>query len=271
MIAEESTAWPAVSRPVFAGGLGFTFKWNMGWMHDILAYMAKDPIHRSFEHRHLTFSMLYAYNENFVLPFSHDEVVHGKGSLIDKMPGDRWQKCANVRALSASMWAHPGKKLLFMGCELAAWREWDDADGLPWAWADDPPHAGVRQLVRDLNRLYREQAPLHQVDFQPTGFSWIDCDDAQHSLLSLVRRAEDPKDEVIAVFNFTPVVREGYRLGVPEPGRYSELINTDAAIYGGSNAGNAGGLASEPVPAHGMAQSLVLTLPPLAGLILKRE
>ncbi len=271
MIAEESTAWPAVSRPVFAGGLGFTFKWNMGWMHDILTYMSKDPVHRQWEHRHLTFSMLYAFNENFVLPFSHDEVVHGKGSMIGKMAGDSWQKAANLRALYAYMYVHPGKKLMFMGCELASWREWDDGDGLPWAWADDAPHAGVRALVRDLNRLYRERPALHQVDFQPTGFSWIDCDDAAHSVISLLRRSEHGRDEVLAVFNFTPIVREGYRMGVPEPGRYRELINTDAEVYGGSNVGNAGALDTEPIAAQGMAQSLVLTLPPLAGLILKRE
>jgi 1,4-alpha-glucan branching enzyme len=205
-----------------------------------------------------------------VLPFSHDEVVHGKGSMIGKMPGDSWQKAANLRALYAYMFVHPGKKLLFMGSELAAWREWDADDSLPWAWADDSPHAGVRSLVRDLNRLYREQAALHQVDFQPTGFSWIDCDDAAHSVLSLIRRAENPADEVLAIFNFTPVVREGYRMGVPEPGRYRELLNTDAEVYGGSNVGNAGGLSTESVAAQGMAQSLVLRLPPLAGLILKR-
>ena len=271
MIAEESTAWPAVSRPVYAGGLGFTFKWNMGWMHDILTYMSKDPVHRQWEHRHLTFSMLYAFNENFVLPFSHDEVVHGKGSMIGKMAGDSWQKAANLRALYGYMFVHPGKKLLFMGNELAAWREWDDGDGLPWAWADDPPHVGVRTLVRDLNRVYRERPALYQVDFQPTGFSWIDCDDAAHSIISLIRRSEHATDEVLAVFNFTPIVREGYRMGVPQPGRYRELINTDAEVYGGSNVGNPGALDSEPVAAQGMAQSLVLTLPPLAGLILKRD
>jgi 1,4-alpha-glucan branching enzyme len=240
----------------------------MGWMHDILTYIGKDPVFRRWEHQHLTFSMLYAYNENFVLPFSHDEVVHGKGSMIGKMPGDDWQKAANLRALYAYMFVHPGKKLLFMGNELAAWREWDDGDGLPWAWADDPPHAGVRQLVRDLNRTYREQKALHQVDYQPTGFSWIDCDDAAHSIISLVRRAEDG-DEVLAIFNFTPVVREGYRMGVPRAGRYRELVNTDAEVYGGSNAGNAGALETEAIAAQGLPQSLVLTLPPLAGLILK--
>ncbi|HXR44802.1 MAG TPA: alpha amylase C-terminal domain-containing protein, partial [Pseudolysinimonas sp.] len=271
MIAEESTSWPAVSRPVYAGGLGFTFKWNMGWMHDVLTYMSKDPVHRQWEHRQLTFAMLYAFNENFVLPFSHDEVVHGKGSMIGKMSGDSWQKAANLRALYGYMFVHPGKKLLFMGNELAAWREWDDGDGLPWAWADDAPHAGVRSLVRDLNRLYREQAPLHQVDFQPTGFSWIDCDDAAHSVISLLRRSEHGRDEVLAVFNFTPIVREGYRMGVPQAGRYRELINTDAEVYGGGNVGNAGVLDTEPIAAQKMAQSLVLTLPPLAGLILKRE
>ena len=203
-----------------------------------------------------------------MLPFSHDEVVHGKGSMIGKMAGDDWQKAANLRALYAYMFVHPGKKLLFMGCELAAWREWDDADGLPWAWADDPPHAGVRQLVRDLNRTYREQKALHQVDYQPTGFSWIDCDDAAHSVISLVRRDESG-DEVLAIFNFTPVVRDGYRMGVPRAGHYRELVNTDAEFYGGGNVGNAGALETEAVAAQGLPQSLVLTLPPLAGLILK--
>jgi 1,4-alpha-glucan branching enzyme len=218
----------------------------------------------------MTFAALYGYAENFILPLSHDEVVHGKGSMIGKMAGDDWQKAANLRTLYAFMFVHPGKKLLFMGSELAAWKEWDDADGLPWAWADDAPHVGVRALVRDLNRVYREQPALYQVDFQPTGFSWIDCDDAAHSVLSLIRRAEHAADEVLAVFNFTPVVREGYRMGVPTPGRYRELINTDAEIYGGSNVGNALGLETEPVAAQGMAQSIVVTLPPLSGLILKR-
>ncbi len=212
MMAEESTAWPAVSRPVYLGGLGFTYKWNMGWMHDILTYMSKDPVHRRWEHNHLTFSMLYAYNENFILPFSHDEVVHGKGSMIEKMPGDSWQKAANLRALYAYMFVHPGKKLLFMGSEIAMWQEWNDADGLPWAWVDDAPHAGVRQLVRDLNALYRAQPALHQIDYEPAGFQWIDCNDHENSVMSLVRRGR-AGEAVLAVFNFTPVVRSGYRMG----------------------------------------------------------
>jgi 1,4-alpha-glucan branching enzyme len=191
--------------------------------------------------------------------------------MIGKMPGDSWQKAANLRALFGYMFVHPGKKLLFMGCELASWREWDEDGGLPWAWADDPPHVGVRALVRDLNRLYRAEPALHQVDYQPTGFSWIDCDDAAHSVISLIRRAEMGSEEIVAVFNFTPVVREGYRMGVPRAGRYRELINTDAEIYGGGNVGNAGGLETEPIAAQGHPQSLVITLPPLAGLILKHD
>jgi 1,4-alpha-glucan branching enzyme len=270
MIAEESTAWPAVSRPVYLGGLGFTYKWNMGWMHDILTYASKNPVFRRWEHNHLTFSMLYAYNENFILPFSHDEVVHGKGSLIGKMPGDEWQKAANLRTLFAYMYAHPGKKLLFMGNELALWQEWNNDEGLPWAFADEPPHAGMRRLVRDLNRLYGQDAALHQVDYEPHGFQWIDCNDNENSVISLIRRARDPNDSVVAVFNWTPVVRADYRMGVPEPGLYRELVNTDADSYGGSNVGNAGQLQSEPIATHGFAQSLSLTLPPLAGLILKR-
>ncbi|HEY8549318.1 MAG TPA: 1,4-alpha-glucan branching protein GlgB, partial [Vicinamibacterales bacterium] len=271
MIAEESTAWPAVSRPVYLGGLGFTFKWNMGWMHDILTYMSKDPIHRRWEHNHLTFSMLYHYNENFVLPFSHDEVVHGKGSLIGKMAGDSWQKAANLRVLYSYMFMHPGKKLLFMGCEIAQWQEWDDEGSLPWQWIDEPPHRGVRQLVRDLNTLYRSQPSLYELDYEPRGFAWIDCNDNENSVISLIRRAHDPHDATIGVFNFTPVVRQGYRIGVPAAGTYRELLNTDAEIYGGSNVGNAGALETEPIPAHGFDQSLRLTLPPLAGLILKKS
>jgi 1,4-alpha-glucan branching enzyme len=268
MMAEESTAWPAVSRPVYLGGLGFTYKWNMGWMHDLLLYASKNPVHRRWEHNHLTFSMLYAYNENFILPLSHDEVVHGKRSLIDKMPGDSWQKAANVRVLFAYMYAHPGKKLLFMGNEIAMWQEWNHEDGLPWAYVDDPPHAGVRRLVRDLNRLYAEQPSLYEVDYDPSGFQWIDCNDNENSVISLVRRSRDGTP-IVGVFNFTPVVRHGYRIGVPDPGVYRELLNTDAEPYGGGNVGNAGQLQADPLPQHGFPSSLSLTLPPLAGLILK--
>jgi 1,4-alpha-glucan branching enzyme len=271
MIAEESTAWPAVSRPVYVGGLGFTYKWNMGWMHDILLYMSKNPIHRRWEHTHLTFSMLYAYNENFILPFSHDEVVHGKGSLIGKMPGDDWQKAANLRALYGYMYTHPGKKLLFMGNEIAQWREWNHDEGLPWDITSEPPHRGVQQLVRDLNALYHREAALHQVDYDPAGFEWIDCTDNENSVISFVRRAKDPEDHVVVVLNFTPVVREGYRMGVPAAGRYREIINTDAEVYGGSNIGNGGVLETVPTASHGHPQSIEITLPPLGALILKRD
>ncbi|MCC7009994.1 MAG: 1,4-alpha-glucan branching protein GlgB [Acidobacteria bacterium] len=267
MIAEESTAFPAVSRPTWVGGLGFTFKWNMGWMHDILTYVGKDPVYRRWEHQHLTFSMLYAYNENFILPFSHDEVVHGKRSMMDKVPGDAWQKAATVRALYAFMYAHPGKKLLFMGSEFGQWREWQHDTSLDWHLAQEPLHAGIRSAVIDLNRLYREEPALHAVDNEPGGFSWIDCTDADSSIISFVRRARDPQDFVVAVFNWTPVVRAGYRIGAPEPGFYRELLNTDAAYYGGGNVGNAGGVPSEPISAHGHAQSIVLTLPPLSGVL----
>jgi len=267
-IAEESTAFPAVSRPTWVGGLGFTFKWNMGWMHDILTYVAKDPIYRRWEHQHLTFSMLYAYNENFVLPFSHDEVVHGKGSMIDKVPGDMWQKAATLRALYAFMFTHPGKKLMFMGAEMGQWREWNHDTSVEWHLQSDPIHGGLSQLVGDLNRVYREERSLHEVDFEPAGFSWIDCNDLESSVISLIRRARDPHDWVAVVLNWTPIVRRDYRIGVPEPGYYRELINTDASLYGGGNVGNQGGVATEDVPAHGHAQSIRLTLPPLGGLLL---
>ncbi len=271
MIAEESTAWPAVSRPVYLGGLGFTYKWNMGWMHDILKYTSKDPIHRRWEHNHLTFSMLYAYNENFILPFSHDEVVHGKRSMIDKMPGDSWQKAANLRALYAFMFTHPGKKLLFMGSEFAQWREWNHDEGLPWTIVDEPPHDGVRRLVRDLNTFYRHEPALYQVDFEPGGFEWIDCTDNENSVVSFLRRSRDGASDVIVILNFTPIVRETYSIGVPAPGRYREVINTDASIYGGGNVGNGGAIETRPEPSHGHAQTLDLRLPPLGALILTRD
>jgi 1,4-alpha-glucan branching enzyme len=270
-IAEESTAFPAVSRPTWVGGLGFTFKWNMGWMHDILTYAAKDPIYRRWEHQHLTFSMLYAFNENFVLPFSHDEVVHGKGSMMQKMPGDAWQKAATLRLLYAFMGVHPGKKLLFMGAELGQWREWNHDDSLDWSILDHPLHRGLQRFVKDLNGLYREQAALHEVDFEAAGFEWIDCNDHESSTIALIRRAADPEDWLMAVLNWTPVVRTDYRVGVPEAGRYAELLNSDADVYGGGNVGNQGSLYSEPEPAHGHGQSLRLTVPPLGALILKRS
>jgi 1,4-alpha-glucan branching enzyme len=270
-IAEESTAFPAVSRPTWVGGLGFTYKWNMGWMHDILTYASKDPLFRRWEHQHLTFSMLYAWNENFVLPFSHDEVVHGKGSMINKMPGDAWQKAATLRALYAFMFAHPGKKLLFMGDEFGQWREWNHEQSLDWHLTDEVLHAGLQRFVADVNRCYTSEPALHEVDFDPSGFEWIDCNDLESSVVSFIRRGIDPDEWVVGVLNWTPLVREGYRVGVPEPGFYRELINSDAAPYGGSNVGNAGGREADPIPAHGHPYSLNLTLPPLAGLYLKRS
>jgi 1,4-alpha-glucan branching enzyme len=271
MVAEESTAFPAVSRPTWVGGLGFTFKWNMGWMHDILTYVEKDPVFRRWEHQHLTFSMLYAFNENFILPFSHDEVVHGKGSMLAKAPGDVWQKFATLRLLYTFMCAHPGKVLLFMGDEIGEWREWDHDGSLDWGALADPMHAGLQRAVADLNRLYQAEPALYEVDFEPGGFEWIDCNDHESSVVSFLRRARDPEDFIVAVLNWTPVVRTAYRVGVPEPGFYRELVNSDAAIYGGGNVGNAGGVETEPVAAHGHAQSIVLTLPPLAGLLLRRD
>jgi 1,4-alpha-glucan branching enzyme len=270
-IAEESTAWPGVSRPVHLGGLGFTYKWNMGWMHDILLYMQKDPVYRRFEHSHLTFSMLYAYHENFILPFSHDEVVHGKRSMLDKMPGDVWQKSANLRALYTFMYTHPGKKLLFMGNDIGQWSEWNHDGSLPWEYVNEPPHAAIRHFVHDLNALYRAEPSLHERDYDPGGFQWVDCNDADNSIVSFIRRARDERDFVVVVLNFTPVPRQAYLVGVPEAGRYRELLNSDAGVYGGGNVGNSGSVETTAVSAHGHAQSLSLTIPPLAGLILKLE
>jgi len=270
-IAEESTAWPGVSRPVYVGGLGFTYKWNMGWMHDILEYSKKDPVHRRWAHNLVTFSLLYAWNENFILPFSHDEVVHLKGSMISKMPGTDWQKAANLRALYGFMFAHPGKKLLFMGDELADWREWNEKTPLPWAYQDEFPHRGTRRFVRDLNALYTSQPSLFEVDFEPAGFSWIDCNDNENSVVSFVRRNRAGDQSIVVVVNFTPVSRTGYRVGVPDAGTYRELLNSDAEAYGGSNAGNAGFVSTEPQPAHGHPQSLQLVLPPLATLYFQRQ
>jgi 1,4-alpha-glucan branching enzyme len=265
--AEESTAWPMVSRPVYVGGLGFGFKWNMGWMHDTLSYMSRDPIHRKYHHNDLTFGLLYAFQENFILPLSHDEVVHGKGSLIGKMPGDRWQKFANLRAYFAFMWTHPGKKLLFMGGEFGQEREWNHDTGLDWGSLADRFHAGVQMLVRDLNRLYRAAPALHELDCEPDGFSWIDAANGAESVLSYVRRGRDPHELAVIVCNFTPVPRHDYRIGVPRGGRWVERINTDAEIYGGSGVGNAGEVHADPHPMHGHAHSLRLSLPPLGALI----
>jgi 1,4-alpha-glucan branching enzyme len=268
-IAEESTSWPGVSKPVYLGGLGFTYKWNMGWMHDILKYVSQDPVFRRYAHNHLTFSMLYNYSENFVLPFSHDEVVHMKGSLIDKIPGDAWQKAATLRALYGYMYGHPGKKLLFMGSEVGQWREWNHDYSLDWHLLEQPLHRGVQRWVRDLNEVYGRERSLTDMDFDPSGFLWIDCSDNENSVVSFMRRARDPRDFTIMIVNFTPVVREGYVVGVPEPGLYVEVLNSDGDIYGGSNVGNGGALHSQPSSAHGHAQSLRLTLPPLGFLLFK--
>ena len=268
--AEESTAWPGVSRPVHLGGLGFSYKWNMGWMHDMLAYIGEDPVHRRWHHNLVTFSMLYAYTENYILPFSHDEVVHGKRALLDKVPGDVWQKYATLRTLYAYMFGHPGKKLLFMGGEFAQWREWNHDRSLDWHLVDDPAHAAIRLFVTDLNALYRAEASLHQTDADPEGFRWIDCNDNENSVVSFVRFARDRRDFTVMVFNFTPVPRLGYRVGVPEAGWYAERMNSDASVYGGGNVGNAGGAGTEPVAAHGFDQSLNLQVPPLGCLLLKK-
>jgi len=266
-IAEESTAWPQVSRPVDSGGLGFGYKWNMGWMHDTLDYVSRDSIHRRFHHHQMTFGIHYAFSENFVLPLSHDEVVHGKGSLFNKMPGDRWQKFANLRAYFGFMWTHPGKKLLFMGGEFAQEREWNHDHSLDWHLLDDAFHRQTQALVKDLNRLYRELPALHHHDCNPAGFEWLNATDADNSTYAYMRygRPEDPP--LLVLCNFTPVVRHEYRLGVPRAGRWIERLNTDAALYGGSNVGNAGAAMAEPAPWQGRSASLLLTLPPLATLI----
>jgi 1,4-alpha-glucan branching enzyme len=264
-LAEESTAFPAVSRPTYLGGLGFHYKWNMGWMHDTLAYMAREPIHRQYHHGEMTFGLVYAFNENFVLPISHDEVVHGKGSMLTKMPGDAWQKFANLRAYYGFMWAHPGKKLLFMGCEFAQGAEWNHEKSLDWHQLQIPEHAGVQRLLQDLNRLYKATPALYQCDFTPDGFEWIDHHDAQRSVLAFVRRGAGPSSLVVVVCNFTPTVQHGFRLGVPNAGVYRERINTDSAHYGGSNVGAPfGEITAQPLPAHGRPHSIELALPPLA-------
>jgi 1,4-alpha-glucan branching enzyme len=299
--AEESTSWPGVTRPVHLGGLGFTYKWNMGWMHDMLDYMKEDPVHRKWHHNKITFSMMYAYSEKFVLPFSHDEVVHGKRSMIDKMPGDVWQKHASLRALYGYMFAHPGKKLLFMGGEIGQWREWNHDWQLDWEALGDPRHAGLQRWVRDLNVTYQREAALWQDDFDPSGFSWIDCNDHEHSIISLIRQAgrqsgsqavrlsgsqvvgssggqavgssdgevADRSDLLVAIVNFTPVPRRDYRVGVPAAGSYTELLNSDADVYGGSNIGNQGRIDTQPIASHGHEHSFSLTVPPLGFLLLK--
>jgi len=268
-IAEESTAWPMVSRPTYMGGLGFSLKWNMGWMHDTLKYMSKEPIYRRYHHNDVTFSLLYAYTENFVLPLSHDEVVHGKGSLLNKMSGDEWQKFANLRAYYGFMWGHPGKKLLFMGGEFAQWQEWNFSTSLEWAALTAPTHQGVQRFVKDLNYLYQNEPALYEDDFEWTGFTWIDANDSDNSVFSFMRNAKSRPEFVVVVTNFTPVPRHNYRVGVPKSGYYREILNSDSAHYGGSNMGNDGGRTTEDIPWHGHAQSLSLTLPPLATIMLK--
>jgi 1,4-alpha-glucan branching enzyme len=270
-IAEESTAWPLVSRPVYRGGLGFGLKWNMGWMHDTLAYFQTDPLYRQYQHNRLTFSIWYAFTENFLLPLSHDEVVHGKGALIGKMPGDEWQQFANLRLLYGYMWAHPGKKLLFMGGEFGQRREWQHDESLEWHVLQYPLHAGVQRWVGDLNRWYRDTPALYELDFGPEGFEWIDCSDAQASVLSFLRKGRRPEDLVLAVCNFTPVVRENYRVGVPHGGYWRECLNSDASLYGGGGQGNLGGVEAAPLPAHGRYHSLNLRLPPLAVVFFKPQ
>jgi 1,4-alpha-glucan branching enzyme len=269
-VAEESTAWPAVSRPVYLGGLGFSLKWNMGWMNDMLLYFSKDTIHRKFHHNNLTFGLMYAFTENFVLPLSHDEVVHGKGSLLGKMPGYFLEdKFSNLRLLYGYMYGHPGKKLLFMGADFAQGNEWNHNHSLDWDLLRWPLHRQLQQFVKDLNRLYRSQPALYEVDFHYWGFEWIDFHDTDNSIVTFLRRAKDPDDFVVFVFNFTPVVREGYRIGVPKAGFYSELLNSDSSIYGGQNIGNAGGVPTQDFPWQGRQHSLQVTAPPLAMVVLK--
>ena len=266
VMAEESTSWPQVTRPTWTGGLGFSMKWNMGWMHDILSYMSEDSIHRQYHHNQLTFGMLYAFTENFTLPFSHDEVVHGKGSLVNKMPGDEWQRFANLRLLYTLLYTSPGKKLLFMGCEFGQGTEWNSHKALDWYVLDYSHHRGVQTLVKDLNNLYKTEPALYQLDFDHRGFEWIDCCDVQQSIISYRRKFGE--QEVLVILNFTPVVRENYRIGVPKAGTYKEIFNSDSSYYDGSNIGN-DVVKSEPKEWMGQQNSVNLTLPPLGGIILK--
>ncbi len=269
-VAEESTAWPMVSRPTYAGGLGFGMKWNMGWMHDTLGYFSKDPVHRKYHHDELTFSLWYAFTENFMLPLSHDEVVHGKGSLLGKMPGDDWQKFANLRLLFGHMYGHPGKKLLFMGGEFGQWREWNHEQSLDWHLLEAPAHRGLQRFVKDLNHYYRGEPALYELDMEAAGFEWIDNNDREQSVISFLRKDQSGENPVLVVANFTPAPRTNYRIGVPGPGFWREVLNSDAQVYGGSGVGNGGGAQAEPIPMHGRSHSLALTLPPLAVIYLKR-
>jgi 1,4-alpha-glucan branching enzyme len=268
-IAEESTAWPMVSRPGYIGGLGFGLKWDMGWMHDTLDYMSRDPIHRKYHHSNLTFRMVYAFFENFTLPLSHDEVVYGKASLLGKMPGDDWQKFANLRLLLGYMYAQPGKKLLFMGGEFGQWREWAHDDSMQWHLLQYLPHSGLQRWISDLNRFYRSHPALYQVDFEQAGFEWIDCNDVEHSVVSLMRRGRSPDDSVVVVCNFTSLTHFNYRIGVPRAGFWRELLNSDAAEYGGSGQGNMCGVEAAPIPLHGRPYSLTFTLPPLSAVFFR--
>jgi 1,4-alpha-glucan branching enzyme len=267
-VAEESTAWPGVTRPANDGGLGFNYKWNMGWMHDTLHYIEEEPVYRKYHHGEMTFGLVYAFSEKFVLPLSHDEVVYGKRSLLGKMPGDHWQKFANLRAYLGFMWTHPGKKLLFMGGEFAQEREWNHDHGLDWHLLDDPAHRGIQSVVRDLNATYKSLPALHERDCRGDGFRWVVIDDADQSVFAYLRFGDDGAAPVLVVCNFTPVPRYAYRLGVPQGGGWREVLNTDAAGYGGGNIGNAGFVHAEDVASHNLPASLLLTLPPLATIIL---
>jgi 1,4-alpha-glucan branching enzyme len=269
MIAEESTAWPMVSRPLYLGGVGFGFKWNMGWMHDTLDYMSEDPVYRSYHQNKLTFSLMYAFSENFILPLSHDEVVYGKGSMIAKMPGDDWRKFANLRLLYGFMFGHPGKKLLFMGGEFGQWSEWNHDVSLDWHLLEDPLHAGLRRWVRDLNTFYRGEPSLHEVDFDPSGFEWVDCNDFERSIVSFIRKGKNFNDVTLFVCNFTPVPRHNYRVGVPFDVEWKEALNSDAPLYGGSGQGNMGGITASPLPIHGKPSSLNMTIPPLGMVVFR--
>jgi len=270
-IAEESTAWPMVSRPTYVGGLGFGMKWDMGWMHDMLKYMSKDPIFRKYHHTLLTFRMLYAFQENFVLPLSHDEVVYGKGSLLNKMPGDEWQKFANLRLLFGYMYGQPGKKLIFMGGEFGQWNEWNHESSLDWNLLDYPMHAKLKRWVEDLNRLYREEPALHVLDFSSYGFEWIDCNDSEQSVVTFMRKSKSPEDTIVIACNFTPIPRHNYRVGVPQGGFWKELLSSDAKDYGGSGQGNFGGVQAAPLPFHGRSNLLTITVPPLGIVFFKHE
>jgi 1,4-alpha-glucan branching enzyme len=271
MIAEESTAWPMVSRPTHTGGLGFGLKWKMGWMHDTLLYFSKDPVHRKHHHHELAFSIWYAFTENFLLPLSHDEVVHGKGSLIGKMPGDEWQKFANLRALFGHMYSQPGKKLLFMGGEFGQVKEWQHDESLEWHVLKYHAHQGIQRWVRDLNRLYAAEPALHELDFEPEGFEWIDLHEWEHSTFSYIRKGKSTSDIILVALNLTPVPRDSYRIGTPRGGFWKEALNSDAKIYGGNDLGNGGGVEAEPVPSHGRPHSISVTLPPLGALFFKSE